>query len=80
MVALVQEDLSAVSERIDIAAPIAEICRRLGFDPNVVSRLDMKPREITVERFKVDGRGDRFIQGDKPVMEEPVTVEVITHA
>lgn len=61
---------------IDITAPVAEICHRLGLAENYVARLDIEPGEAKVELFKgQDGRckGAKYIlQNGEPAMEHLV--------
>jgi len=68
----------SVSEKPDISKPIADICGLLGFRPGDVARLDMHPGEITVEVFKTNENGSKYIGDDGYAAKETHEIKVIT--
>jgi hypothetical protein len=58
----------APSEAIVITAEVAAICRQLGLEPSHVARLDIRPRKLVVEVYKLRN-GKKYIENDEPAIE-----------
>jgi hypothetical protein len=65
-----------LTDRIDIADPIREICERLGLQPSDVGRLDITPLECKAEIFLNNAYGSKYIAADGGVAKETRTLEV----
>ena len=50
-----------MTDRVDIAEPINEICERLGLAPKRVGRLDIKPGHLTATVYRVNDKGDKYL-------------------
>lgn len=50
----------SMTDHIDIAAPIDNICRQLGLNPHHVRRLDITLDNATAEIYELNEHGSKF--------------------
>ncbi len=50
-----------MTERIDIHNPLAEICGRLGLEPELVGKLVITPVKVTATVYKRNEDGKKYI-------------------
>ena len=48
-------------EHVDIREPVAELCARLGIEPTDVSRIHLRPGDVTIEVFERNAEGKKFV-------------------
>jgi hypothetical protein len=65
-------------DKPDISKPIAEICDALGLVPGNVARLDMYPKCITAEVYRLNENGSKYIGEDGAVAKDTQEFEVVT--
>jgi hypothetical protein len=51
----------AMTNRIDIGDPVAEICRRLGLEPADVAELRIRPREVIATVHLRNDEGRKYV-------------------
>jgi hypothetical protein len=53
---------------VEMTDEVMAICKLLRLDPNLVARLDIRPRTVTVELYKLR-KGRKFFENSQPATE-----------
>jgi len=50
-----------MTDRINITVPVKALCDTLGVDYRNVKRITLEPRKASVEAYKVDDEGNKYV-------------------
>ena len=63
---------------VDISEPVNEICTRLGLEAKNVARLDISPKDLQAEVYKLNEQGSKYVDEDGDPAKERFVFEIST--